>query len=328
MYEEIILLKNLFSAWEEFSRGKRKKRDVIEFSSQLSENIFALHQDLKNGLYVHGGYQRFNISDPKPRKIHKALVRDRLLHHAIYRVLYPYFDRKFIHDSYSCRNFKGTHPAMNRFLKFYRKASLNDSQTCWALKCDIRQFFASIDHSRLLEIIARHSLDLKTLLLIKEVVKSFNSRIKGKGIPLGNLTSQLFANIYMNEFDQFMKYGFKEKYYIRFADDFVILNCDKACLYKTLKNAATFLKENLLLNLHPNKVFIKTFASGIDFLGWIHFSDHRVLRTTTKNRMFRNIKKREGDKKTISSYLGLLKHGNAGKLREQVRKLESANGLI
>ena len=128
MYENIISLKNLLEAWKEFLRDKSKKDDVIEFSTKLSVNIFSLHYDLKNAAYIHGGYKPFNISDPKPRKIHKAAVRDRLLHHAIYRVLYPRFDKRFIHDSYSCRDFKGTHKAMNRFLYFYRKVSRNGTR--------------------------------------------------------------------------------------------------------------------------------------------------------------------------------------------------------
>ena len=106
-YEEIISIENLFYAWGEFINGKKHKKDVMDFSIRLSENIYNLHHDLKNGLYKHGGYHAFNISDPKPRNIHKATVRDRLLHHAIYRVLYPLYDTKFIHDSYSCRDFKG-----------------------------------------------------------------------------------------------------------------------------------------------------------------------------------------------------------------------------
>ena len=115
VYEHIISPENLLEAWKEFLNGKRGRKDVQEFQLRLMDNILSLHTDLKNKTYLHGPYHAFNISDPKPRNIHKASVRDRLLHHAIYRVLYPYFDKKFISDSYSCRLNKGTHRAMERF---------------------------------------------------------------------------------------------------------------------------------------------------------------------------------------------------------------------
>lgn len=315
-YNNIISLENLCQAWREFVRGKKTKKDVAEFSLNLSRHIFELHKDLENKTYQHGGYQAFNISDPKPRNIHKASVRDRLLHHAVYRILYPYFDRKFIYDSYSCRNFKGTHRAINRFRYFARKVSKNNSRTCWVLKCDIRKFFASINHSALIEIIKRHIYDQDIVWLVREIVDSFYSIKKGVGLPLGNLTSQLLVNIYMNEFDQFVKYKLKIKYYIRYADDFVILLEDKNCLKKFLPKIKEFLNDKLKLNLHDDKIFIKTLTSGIDFLGWVNFWDHRVLRTTTKRKMIKRIKENSAQE-TISSYLGLLGHGNTNKIREK-----------
>src|SRR3989338_4041739 len=146
-FEEIISIENLLLALKEFMRGKRNKKDVQEFQLRLMDNILSLHDDLKNRTYVHGGYHAFNLSDPKPRNIHKASVRDRLLHHAIYRILYPYFDKKFICDSYSCRINKGTHKAISRFRSFFRKVSKNHTRSCLVLKCDIRKFFANIDHN-------------------------------------------------------------------------------------------------------------------------------------------------------------------------------------
>ena len=117
-FEDIISVDNLLEAWKEFVRGKRQKRDTQEFSFRLMDNVLLLHRELADRMYRHGGYHAFNISDPKPRNIHKASVRDRLVHHAIYRVLYPFFDRVFIADSYSCRIGKGTHKALNRFRSF------------------------------------------------------------------------------------------------------------------------------------------------------------------------------------------------------------------
>lgn len=324
-YNNIISLQNLYEAWSEFLVGKKSKKDIIVFSLKLSENIIELHEELKNKKYKHGNYEAFNISDPKPRNIHKAAVRDRLLHHAIYKILYPYFDHKFIYDSYSCRNFKGTHRAMNRFNQFARKLSSNNHRTCWVLKCDVRKFFASIDHQIMLEIVKRHISEPNVLWLIQRIIKSF-STTSGKGLPLGNLTSQLLVNVYMNEFDQFIKHKIKAKYYIRYADDFVILSENKSWLEEILPLIKSFLFCNLGLELHPNKIFIRTFASGVDFLGWIHFPTHRVLRTTTKRRMFRkvmNCPRRE----TIQSYLGMLNHGNTQKIKKTLLKMNSPDSL-
>ena len=254
-------------AWQEFLKGKRKKLDVQAFGFNLTDNIIRLHNNLANGNYRHGGYQEFKISDPKPRIIHKASVRDRLLHHAIHRILYPHFDRLFICDSFSCRIGKGTHVALNRFKRLCFKVSRNDTKTVWILKGDIRKFFASVDHEILVNIIRKRISDQQAVGLLKQVISSFNSGVTGKGIPLGNLTSQIFANIYLNELDQFLKLGLKVKNYIRYADDFVILSDNKEYLVSLIPRIKLFLEDKLKIELHPEKVFIKTLYSGIDFLG-------------------------------------------------------------
>lgn len=315
-FEEIIGLENLLEAWQEFIKDKRNRKDMQEFRLNLIDNIINLHEDLKNLSYRHGGYQAFKINDPKLRNIHKATVRDRLLHHSIHRILYPFFDRTFISDSFSCRINKGTHKALNRFRYFYRKVSKNNTKTCWVLKCDIRKFFDNIDHKVLVEILKQYIPDQNIIWFLREVIFGF-SKTQGEGLPLGNLTSQLLVNIYMNEFDQFVKHKLKAKFYIRYADDFVILSHDKDWLLEILPKIGDFLSEILQLELHPEKIFIKTIHSGVDFLGWVHFSDHRVLRTTTKRRM---IKKLQTNKKPeiIASYLGLLKHGNTYKIKKNL----------
>ena len=301
-------------AWQEFIKGKCSRKDVQEFSLDLMDNIISLHQDLANHTYKHGEYQAFNINDPKPRNIHKASVRDRLLHHAVYRILYPLFDRTFVSDSFSCRVNKGTHKALNRFRSFFRKVSKNNTKTCWVLKCDIKKFFENIDHQILLAILRKYIFDKSIIGLLERIIRSFLSA-QGRGLPLGNLTSQLFVNIYMNKFDQFVKHGLRVKYYIRYADDFVILSQDKDMLYEILIKIGDFLSEELQLKLHPNKIFIKTLFFGVDFLGWVHFPDHRVLRTATKRRMISKLKTNRS-RETLSSYLGLLKHGNSYKIRK------------
>jgi retron-type reverse transcriptase len=274
-----------------------------------------LHQELSSGTYRHGGYHAFKINDPKPRDIHKASVRDRLLHHALYRVLYPFFDRTFIADSYSCRVGKGTHKAMNRFRCFFYEVSKNDTRTCRVLKCAIRKFFASIDQQILQDILNARIEDARVLSLLSNIIGSFDSGRSGKGLPLGNLTSQLLVNVYMNEFDQFAKHRLKAKHYIRYADDFVFLSRDKESLHNTLRYIVVFLRMRLKLELHPDKVFIQTLASGVDFLGWVHFPNHRVLRSATKRRMLRRLMESDRREEVVQSYLGLLFHGNTTKLQ-------------
>ena len=201
--ENLISIDNLLLAWQEFLRGKKNKKDVQEFQLRLIDNILSLHRDLINGNYKHGEYECFKIHDPKPRIIHKALVRDRILHHAVYGKLYPFFNTTFTPDSFSCRIDKGTHKAINKFREFGRMVSKNNTKTCWILKCDIRKFFASIDQTILIKLLDNRIKDKKIVDLLKEIIGSFNSGKKGIGLPLGNLTSQLFSNVYMNEFDQF-----------------------------------------------------------------------------------------------------------------------------
>lgn len=300
-YQEIISLENLLLAWKNFRKGKQQKKDVQEFELHLMDHLIDLHESLKTKTYTHGPYQAFKINDPKPRDIHKASVRDRVLHHLLYRALSPSFFRRFIQDSYSCQDGKGVHKSLLRFETFSRKISKNYTKQCFVLKCDIRKFFASIDQEILLRMLEEWIEDSDILWLLGQVVYSFQSGSlparpaggdcarddKGKGLPLGNLTSQLLMNIYLNEFDQFVKHVLRVKYYIRYADDFVVLSQSKQELETLLTKIQAFLKLRLSLDLHPNKVSIETLGSGVDFLGWVHFPCHRVLRTVTKRRMLR-----------------------------------------
>jgi retron-type reverse transcriptase len=350
-FEEIISLDNLLLAWREFIRGKRSKSDVQVFARDLADNIISLHWDLANKTYRHGGYKSFYINDPKRRHIHKASVRDRLLHHAVHRQLYPFFDRTFIADSFSCRIGKGTHRAVNRFREMAYMASKNHTKSCFVLKCDIRKFFASIDHQILLNILSDYIPDDNIIWLLVEIIRSFaptspsyapgiRSPLKGGieknppseggqlreakrgdvGLPLGNLTSQLFANIYMNRLDQWVKHDLKIKHYIRYADDFVIFSCDRFWLESIISKMQYFLESQLKLSLHQDKIILKTIASGVDFLGWLHFPDHRILRRATKRRMFLRIKVKP-TAETLQSYLGFLGHGDTFKVRQKILKL-------
>ncbi|MBI5254483.1 group II intron reverse transcriptase domain-containing protein [Candidatus Falkowbacteria bacterium] len=324
VWEDIISLDNFLGAWREFICGKRARRDVQDFSVSFMDNILSLRDDLAKHTYKHGDYQAFCVDDPKPRIIHKASVRDRLLHRAIYRVLSPFFDRTFIADSFSCRLNKGTHKAINKFAAAVYKVSKNDTKACWVLKCDIKRFFHSIDHDILVKILAEYVPDQEILALLKSVISSFSFNAINTGLPLGNLTSQLFANIYLNRLDQFVKHRVKAQCYIRYADDFVILSENKDDLMRKLSLMGEFLRKELRLVLHSDKVSIKKLSSGIDFLGMVNFFHFRVLRTKTKRRMFRvmaekylNVRRGllsgETFNQGLQAYFGILKHCNGHK---------------
>ena len=240
LFEQIIGLENLFLAWDKFKQGKTKKSDVQLFDRYLEDNIFNLHYQLKNKTYQHSHYTAFYIKDPKLRKIHKATVKDRVLHHAIFRALYPIFDKTFIADSYSCRIGKGTHKAINRLEKFALKESQNKTKTIFILKCDIKKFFDSIDN---------------------------------------------------------------------------------------------FLQLKLKLFLHPDKIEIKKWHQGVDFLGYVSFPQYRLLRAKTKKRMFAKIEEKlqqlqsgeisqEKFEQSLKSYFGHLKHCASVKVKKQI------NGLL
>jgi len=306
LFEKIICVKNLFLAWKEFKKGKLKKKDVREFAKNYKQNILNLHRELKNKKYRHSEYYSFYVKDPKLRHIHKACVKDRVLHHAVFIILYPIFDKSFIFDSYSCRINKGTHRAVNRLKDFLRKESKNNSKNCFVLKLDIRKFFDSIDQEILLELIKEKIQDENTIWLVGEVIKSFP-----KGIPLGNITSQIFANIYLDKLDKFAKHKLKIKYYIRYCDDFIILSCDKLYLQNLVPIINEFLENNLKLSLHPNKIIIRKYCQGIDFLGYVCFPYYRILRPKTKKRMLKKI-----NGKNMQSYFGILKHCDGYKVKK------------
>ncbi|MCX6810000.1 MAG: reverse transcriptase domain-containing protein, partial [Candidatus Berkelbacteria bacterium] len=305
LFDQIISKRNLLVSWQEFREGKKNKVDVQVFEHNLAENLISLHDDLKNKTYHHGHYISFYIHDPKLRQIHKASVRDRVLHHAIIRVIESVFENIFIFDLYSSRIGKGTHKAVLRLKEFAWKLSRNDTKTVWALKCDIRKFFHSIDHKILFDLISKKISDPDLLWLLEEVIASYPSGARfacvganieretaacGRGTPLGNLTSQLFSNIYLNPLDHFIKRTLKEKYYIRYADDFIVLSCNRDHLASMIPIIRSFLAEKLKLELHPDKIVLRKWNQGIDFLGYIVFPHHILLRTKTKKRMLRNIR--------------------------------------
>ncbi|MCL4390194.1 MAG: reverse transcriptase domain-containing protein [Patescibacteria group bacterium] len=322
-YSELTSLSNLFQAWKGFRKGKKLRVNLQVFESHLEDNLFVLQESLQNKTYQHGGYEEFYVYDPKVRHIHKADVADRIVHHLLYKYLYDLFDPTFIFDSYSCRLNKGTHKGVDRLEIFTRKVSKNYTQPCWVLKCDVKKFFANIDHKVLKEILKRKIGNPDILGLLDQVIESFHSELgEDKGIPLGNLTSQIFANIYLNRLDQFVKAELKIKYYLRYADDFVFLAGNKSDLERLIDPVRSFLQDNLKLELHPKKIIFRKLDWGIDYLGYIILSHYRLPRTKTKRRVFQKLESKIGSKnfsQSLQSYLGYLGHANSYKVTQDLR---------
>ena len=321
-YSSLISIANLFQAWEEFKSGKRNKRDVQIFERHLEDNLFQLYFALKSKRYRHGGYFEFYVNDPKRRHIHKAQVCDRMVHHLLYKYLYFLFDKIFIYDSYSCRLDKGTHRAVKRLEKYTRIVSKNYTRDCWVLKLDIKKFFASVDHEILMNIITKKVKDENIIWLINEILTSFRTDGgKNAGIPLGNLTSQIFANIYLNELDQFVKHDLKIKYYIRYADDFLILNSEKMQLKPDLITIGNFLRDNLKLQIHPKKIILRKLTRGIDFCGYIVLPHYMLPRTQTRRRILKKVLKHETSNQSLQSYLGYFSHANSYLVSQNLKNI-------
>lgn len=335
LFEEMTSAERLFDAWFEFRKGKTKRKDVQEFGRFAERNIFRLHRDLISGKYRHGEYTSFFIHDPKLRHIRKACVRDRLVHQTLYTTLRQIYEPKFIDTVYSSRLGKGTHRAVEALRRLTWKVSRNFTRECWSLKCDVKRFYDSVDHEILFSLIKKTIKDDRVFSLLKNVIGSFHvEEAEGKGAPIGNLTSQIFTNIYLNELDQFVKHSLKVKHYLRFADDMLFLSDKKSELQALIPEIEKFLGEHLKLRLHPDKIILKPLHQGIDFLGYVTFPHHRVMRATTKRRMFRKLGVRhdefyqekvtgEGLNQSLQSYLGILSHADTHELSEDVKNIFS-----
>ena len=231
LYPEIYSKKNLILAWKKARKGKTKKNYVIEFEKNLADNLKLLHYELKHQYYKPKPLITFILRDPKTRKISKSDFRDRIVHHALVRILEPIFSKAFIYDSCANRKGKGNLFALKRFEKFRRKITKNYTSIGYCFKADIKHYFQEIDHEVLLNLIRKKIKDEKVIWLIERILENnVSDNPRSKGMPLGNLTSQFFANVYLNELDYFVKHAFKAKYYIRYVDDFVLLNQSKEYL--------------------------------------------------------------------------------------------------
>ncbi len=301
LYEKLYSTDNLNLAFRKARKGKSKKYYVVDFETDLEKSIGLLQRDLRLKKYIPTKLKKFIIKDPKTRVIHASVFKDRIVHHAIVNMLQPIYEKRFIYDSFASRKFKGTHAAIKRFELFVNKASSNgqkiknafdnNSIKGYVLKADIKHYFATIDHKVLINILRKKIKDEDFIRLIKKVLNNFETIEYRKGLPLGNYTSQFFANVYLNHLDYFVKHNLKAKYYIRYVDDFIILDKNKKVLLGYMDKIRKYLIF-LKLELHPDKSKIYALRNGITFLGYRIFYNHRLLR----RRNIRYFKRRLSEK--------------------------------
>ena len=288
LYPQITSFENLYAAYLAARKGKSRKAPVAEFMRNREEELFALQNELHTKTYQPGTYHSFYVHDPKKRLISAAPFRDRVVHHALYNLIEPIFERRFIEGSYANRIGKGTHRALDRSQQFARRYP-------YVLQCDVRQFFPSIDHAILYGILSRSIVDKDALWLIERILQSGQGVLseeyemvwfqgddllavnRPRGLPIGNLTSQFWANVYLNELDQFVKRELKCKAYIRYVDDFLLFGVDKKMLHDWRGEIIRKLSE-LRLTLHEGQAQVFPVSTGIPFLGFRVYPEYRRLK--------------------------------------------------
>ena len=277
LWKEVCSYSNLELAFKRARKHKTLKPYVLEFEADLANNLSLLRTELLFHSYTPKPLETFILHDPKTRKISKSDFRDRVVHHALCNVIEPLFEKCFIYDSYANRKGKGTLKAIKRFEHFKRKVTHNFTTLIFVLKADVQHYFEEVDHAILLKILRKKIKDKRVIWLIRKILDNYSAK-EGKGMPLGNLTSQFFANVYLNELDQFVKHTLKKKYYLRYVDDFVILHISKAELEKCFRAIGNFLQKNLALELHPTKSRIVPLQRGTEFLGLNIFPHHQLIK--------------------------------------------------
>ncbi len=278
LYFQLCSYSNLELAYKKARKHKTLRPDVIEFEQDLNNNLLQLQTELLLHAYQPKPLTTFVIKDPKTRKISKSDFRDRIIHHALCNIIEPLFENRFIYDSYANRKGKGTLKAINRFRTFSQKVTKNNKANAFVFKADIKKYFENVNHSILLTILKRKIPDTKVIWLIKRILSNYHNEKECIGMPLGNLTSQFFANVYLHELDHYVKYSLKAQYYIRYVDDFVILHSAHQVLEEYKNKIDSFLQHNLTLQLHPDKSKILPLHCGIGFLGMRIFPYHTLLK--------------------------------------------------
>lgn len=348
-----LTFEKLFEAYLDCRKHKRNTINALMFEYNLEQNLFRLYEDLVSGEYKIGQSICFIVLYPKPREVWAADFRDRIVHHLIYNEIKDKFYKRFIKDTYSCIPDRGTTNAVKSVRAHAESVIHNYTETAYFLKADLKNFFVSIDKNILYDEIQKFVNEEWVLSLIKQVIfhnpktsvcikspaykfdflpkyKSLWHTQSDKGLPIGNLTSQFFSNVYLNVLDQYVKHHLKCKYYCRYVDDFVIMHKSPQYLNDVHKDLTVFLKERLNLELHQNKKLINKVDKGIDFVGFV-VKPYRInLRQKTIKRIFKIIREQklnehwfyEGELETfcstINSYLGMLRNTNGYRLRKEI----------
>lgn len=338
---------NIYQAWESARKGKRYREEVMRFSSNLESNLIDIQNHLIYGTYRAGEYRPFYVFEPKKRLVMALPFRDRVVQWAIYRQLFPLIEKQFIFDSYACRKGKGSHKAANR-LQYWLRQTERKPQRFYYLKLDVSKYFYRVDHEVLIEILKRKIKDNALIDLLTTIIQCEDRKfglplgcdpdaigpdewLDDVGMPIGNLTSQMFANLYLNEVDQYAKHVLKLHYYVRYMDDIIILHPDKRFLARVKQEIEAFMNDNLRLNLN-NKTAIRPCSMGIDFVGFQIWATHRKLKKKTAKKIQNRVKflsvalksgeiSRETFDRSIASYRGMLKHFNGYGFRQKLNRI-------
>ena len=308
-FEAVYEIENLYSAWHKVCLGKTSKPSILDFHRNLDQNLLSIADDLRNETYRPGPYNRFLIKDPKERIIAASPVRDRVVQHAMMNFYDPVFDRQLIFDSYACRLGKGTHKAVLRAFHFAKGKTVSSSSR-YFLKMDVRKYFDSIDHATLKTQLAKIVSDKKALQVFYLIIDSGLS-LSDKGMPIGNLTSQYFANHYLSPFDRYFKEQCRAKHYIRYMDDIVILSDSKNEINNFYIKAVCYANEKLKLELKPQVSGAVT--GGVPFLGFLVKPTGIYLQQKTKQRYKARLAEIEHSRKN-----GILSEQEAGDRIESV----------
>lgn len=326
LYERIIAYDNLQAGYRKAMEGQKKfKKDAVLFTMYDDLNMVRLWQDLKYGRYRMGKYICFKVYEPKERIVYAPRVRDKIVQFAVHNIIKEIYDKTFIKHSYACQDDRGTLAAVNQLQKNLRTCA-RIYEDAWIVKFDVSKYFYSINHSILKKLLRKKITCKKTLWLLDLIIDSSPDRA---GIPLGNITSQDFANIYLNELDQYVKRFLQVRYYVRYMDDAVIIVNSREKAVEIKKKIEEFVAEHLDLQANPKKTQIFPIKQGVNAYGYKIYTTHRLIREESKRAMKRRIKAmdrklKSGDlelrkvRQAVDSWLGHARHSNSFNLAKKI----------